>query len=97
MRRRYQVILLKPEYGAGGYSWTPVCSKRFGTLESARRQCQRWMDKHPVYCSKYTYHQELAKAWDCRIADLKNGRTLACRNIEPPVRIELSVEERGVW
>lgn len=101
MQRRYQAVLYKPELGPYGRQWTPVQFRAFRSIESARRQCQRWLDRHEIVTSHGCFRRDLGRAWAASVFDLKRrdraGRPalVDVGELCPPICIVPSVGELG--
>ncbi len=102
MRRRYQAQLLKPF----GKHLRVVAVRNLSTAERAVRQCEAWLESHPVVTTRFYYHRDTGRAFISRVADLKkspDGKILARKaypdgrgyRLEAPVTVVASVGELG--
>lgn len=89
MQKRYEAALAKPnQYG----EWNVVSTRRFRTVERARRQCESWLAAHPTVRTRYVGTR---LEWCADVRDIKTGRMLEV--VEAPVEIVPSAGELGYW
>lgn len=89
-RRRYQAILWLPDKRER--SWSIAASRSFRSIESARRQCKRWMATKIQQTTRYLPIQRPPFA---DVRDVK--RDIMIEEHDAPVEIVPSVGEVGYW